>query len=262
MNCTRIAVCVVAWILVPTAARSAVTSIVASKDNSIYQNSVNNSAGGAAGIFAGGNGSGSPRRGLLAFDVAGNLPAGVTITNAFLGLTLGNAPNTSQQVIELHRMLVDWGEGTAGNTTPTVGGGGNGFAAGVGDATWNTPTFGSGAWSNPGATGDFVATASASNIVFGSVETFFSWNSPALLSDVQGWYASPASNFGWLLLNAGETTAQSVKAFYSRSATQNASGGTLNPEFRPRLIITYVPEPATVALLLIAGPLVCPLRRR
>jgi hypothetical protein len=223
---------------------------------------VTNSAGGAAGIFSGGNGASFPRRGLLAFDVAGNLPLGASITDATLTLTLGNAPNNNAQSVELHRLLVNWGEGTAGNSSPNIGGAGNGFAAGTGDATWNTPTFGSGAWTNSGATGDFVGTASASTPVTGPVETSFSWNSPGLLSDVQGWFANPASNFGWLLLNAAESTAQSVKAFYSRSATQNASGGQLNPALRPMLTINYVPEPSTTLLLLWAVLLAVARRRR
>jgi hypothetical protein len=169
---------------------------------------------------------------------------------------LGSAPNSNPQSIELHRLLVDWGEGTAGSSSPAVGGGGNGFAAGSGDATWNTPTFGSGAWTNPGATGDFAAAASAASSISGPVETFFTWNSPGLLADVQRWYLNPATNFGWLLLNAGEGTASSVKAFYSRSAPQNASGGTINPEFHPRLIVTYVPEPSALVLACLASSLI------
>ena len=76
MKPTRFCALLIALTLIPAKAQSAVTSISASKDNTIYQNLATNSAGGAAGIFTGANGAGSPRRGLIAFDVAGNLPPG------------------------------------------------------------------------------------------------------------------------------------------------------------------------------------------
>jgi hypothetical protein len=262
MKFARIAAFLITCSIIPATSESAVTTISASKDNTIFQNPATNSAGGAAGIFSGANGAGSPRRGLIAFDIAGNLPPGAYIQSAVLGMYLGNAPNSNPQNVELHRLAVNWGEGTAGSSSPTVSGAGNGFDAGVGDATWNTPTSGSGAWTNPGATGDFIAAASATTAVSGPVDTSFTWNSAGLLDDVRGWYTNSATNFGWLLFNAGEGSSQSVKAFYSRSATQNASGGTLNPEFRPRLIITYIPEPATITLFVLAGPLAILRRRR
>ena len=65
--------------LLPTAGRSATTTIGAAKDNSIFENNPNYSAGAGAGIFAGTNGMNSPRRGLVAFDIADHVPAGATI---------------------------------------------------------------------------------------------------------------------------------------------------------------------------------------
>src|SRR5215213_9552659 len=59
-------------------------TIGASKDNTIYQNSPTSSAGASGAIFSGTNNTTSPRRGLIAFDVAGSLPAGVTITSGSL----------------------------------------------------------------------------------------------------------------------------------------------------------------------------------
>ena len=263
MNCTRFAPLLIAVILVPSPAASATRSIVASKDNTIYQSATNNSAGGAAGIFVGTNGSGSPRRGLLAFDIAANLPARAIVTEVQLHMYLGNAPNITGQMIGLHRLNMNWGEGTAGSSTPGVGGGGNGFPAGTGDATWITPTFESGAWSNPGAAGDFNSLASASTGVSGSVETLTVWRStPALVDDVQEWLDNPATNFGWTLVNANELPSSTVKVFYSRSATQNATGGPLDPAFRPMLVVMFVPEPSAAVLFLSACPLICTLRRR
>jgi hypothetical protein len=264
MNNIQRALFSVLIIVLPAPAWSATAIIGASRDNTIYQNSVSNSAGGAAGIFVGTNGQGSPRRGLIAFDVAGSVPSGATITSAQVSMYLGAQSNTNGQTVSLHRLIADWGEGTAGSSSPAPGGGGNGFAASAGDATWNERFLGSAAWTNPGAAGDFNSVASASALVGGPLDQPHTWASTAaLLGDVQNWLDTPARNFGWALVNGNETASQTVKVFYSRSATLNSVGGTLDTAWRPTLTVTYViPEPAAVILLLLAAPLpfVCRLR--
>ncbi|HEY2828133.1 MAG TPA: DNRLRE domain-containing protein, partial [Pirellulales bacterium] len=95
-------------------------TIEPSKDNTIFQNNVDNSSGGANGLYAGTNGSSSPRRGLIAFDVAGNVPGGATITGVQLTLYQaqvagsggGGSGGGGPVTIELHKLLADWGEGT------------------------------------------------------------------------------------------------------------------------------------------------------
>jgi hypothetical protein len=251
----------------PNAGWPATVIIGASKDNSIFQNNVNNSLGGGAGIFSGSNNAASPRRGLLQFDVAASVPAGVKITGAQLTLYLGNAPNTNSYNIGLHRITADWGEGTAGSSSLVIviGGTGNGFAAGPDDATWNQRFFGSTAWSNPGALGDVDPVASASAIVGGPIDNPHTWlSTAALVSDAQGWLDSPSSNFGWALINASETTNQSLKAFYSSEATQNSSGvqNSLDPAWRPTLTVRYIPEPGTALLVLVAAPLMASIAKR
>src|SRR3954466_4037856 len=79
-------------------------TITAGKDNTIYQNSPTNSAGASGAMFSGTNNTTSPRRALVAFDVASALPAGATITNASLTLYLGIASNSTPRSIELHRV--------------------------------------------------------------------------------------------------------------------------------------------------------------
>jgi hypothetical protein len=69
--------------------RADVVTFGADRDVSIFQNNVNNSLGGGPGFFAGTNAMNSPRRALISFDVAGSIPAGTTITNVQLTLTLG-----------------------------------------------------------------------------------------------------------------------------------------------------------------------------
>src|SRR6185312_9981655 len=80
---------VIALAFAPSIVWAATTTLVASKDATMYADAPDNSAGGAPGFYVGGNGSGSARRSLLAFDVATSVPAGSTITSAELTLHVG-----------------------------------------------------------------------------------------------------------------------------------------------------------------------------
>ena len=132
-------------------------------------------------------------------------------------------------MIELHRLLSDWGEGGS----DASGEEGGGARATTGDATWLHTFFDTAMWANPG--GDFSATVSASAPV-GATSTY-TWSSPQMGADVQAWLDQPASNFGWLLLG-NESQDQTTKRFDSR---ENAVAGN-----RPRLDVIYAPpEPPT-----------------
>jgi len=232
----------IALAVLPSSVQPATAVIGAAKDNSIFQNNPSNSGGGSAGIHVGTNGMGSPRRGLIEFDIAGNVPAGSVVTGVELTLFVGNAPLASFHDISLHRLTRDWGEGAAGDTNPAIGGSGQGYPAGPQDATWTHAMFGTVAWTNDGAQGDFNTVASATTSVGGPIDSPHTWTTTAaMVSDVQGWLDIPASNFGWALVNADEATIRSSKSFYSREATQNSSGdpNSLDPSWRPRLTIAY-----------------------
>ncbi|HEV3418549.1 MAG TPA: DNRLRE domain-containing protein [Pirellulales bacterium] len=245
-------------------------TIGASKDTTIFQNNVNNSAGAGNGLFAGTNGASSPRRGLIAFDIADNIPSGAIIDSVQLTLVLGQVAGsgggtggggTSSSTIDLHRLTADWGEGVAEKQSPptdSIGGQGQGAPANDGDATWNarfysavTPTL----WATPG--GDFASQVSASATVGTTLNVGSTWGSTAaLVSDVQGWLNSPTSNFGWALVNENEVGLQTFRAFYSRDVATAA--------FHPQLQVTFetVPEPAGIVLSMMAAPLALALRRR
>lgn len=229
------AVCNTAWPL----------DLGAVKDNSIFQDVPNNSAGAGLGVFSGNNNNRSPRHGLIQFDVAGSIPAGVTITSVTLTMTLEQSPSTNSFTVDLHRLTADWGEGSKSAGTLS----GMGAAAGPNDATWNANLFGSSSWTTPG--GDFSPTVSASASIggSGSVGTAYSWSGPTLLADVISWYANPSSNHGWILINENEGAgdSQTVKAFYSREASPTT--------VRPVLSVTFVPEPTAAGLMLITLPL-------
>src|ERR1700712_4481508 len=80
--------------IAPSIAWAATATVVASKDNSLFANNVDNSNGGGAGVFVGTTNSvqnNSVRRGLLEFDIASVVPSGATITEVNLTMYLGQA---------------------------------------------------------------------------------------------------------------------------------------------------------------------------
>ncbi len=107
----------------------------------------------------------SIRRGLVAFDVADNVPAGATITGVSLAIQDVKGMN-GDQTLSLSRMLRSWGQGTS--YFP----GGIGTAATNNDATWYYTFYNasnpaaSPAWTVPGGESgvDFSSTASAQSL--------------------------------------------------------------------------------------------------
>lgn len=171
--------------------------VPAAKDNTLFQNpfgAISNGAG--PGMFAGNTATGSMRRALVAFDIAGAIPAGATIRSAELRLEM-DMTASGPIPISLHTVLQDWGEGTsvAGGGGGFMQGGGNGTAATVNDATWNHAFFPTTTWASQG--GDFNPAASATTTVDQSGQ--YTWSGGQLISDVQAWLNTPASNFGWLI---------------------------------------------------------------
>ena len=258
-----------AMLIAAAKVRGDVVDLGAVQDTSIFANKTGNSDGGGAGLFSGTDSASNIKRALIEFNF-NSIPAGATITNVQLTLTLGMAAGggtTSTATIGLFDVLDSWGEGTTGNPTQNsagISGSGNGFTANAGDATWNSRFSGSTAWTAAG--GDHSGTASASLSLNNSVTgATFTWSSSQMVSDVQGWLNSPSSNDGWELINANETSASTFFAFYSREwGTFTAAGGNAAQE--PVLQVTYAaPEPTTG--ILFAGACLGilslrPLRRR
>src|ERR1700730_24263 len=133
---------IVTIVLRCTAANSvnaATISIMPSKDNTLYEYDPaegDHSSGAGFHFFTGENGMGELRRGVLAFDIAGRIPAGSTITAVSLSMNMSMTP-TGARTVELHKLLADWGEGTS----HAPSGEGDGAPATPNDATWRHRFF-------------------------------------------------------------------------------------------------------------------------
>ena len=173
-------------------ASAAIIVINPSKDNTLYEYDPaegDHSNGAGFHFFAGENGMGELRRGVLAFDIAATIPAGSTITAVSLTMNMSMTP-AGALIVELHKVLADWGEGTS--HAPM--GEGDGASATPNDATWRHRFFDSVFWTTQG--GDFSATVSASQSVGGVGQ--YTWSSAQMVADAQSWLDNPASNLaGW-----------------------------------------------------------------
>ena len=216
------------------------------------------------GMFVGTDGQGNPKRGLLQFNIASNIPAGATITAVTLQLTVGQVAGSgggsggggsSAETIGLFDETHAWGQPANIAGAKSFGGTGHGAAPQNGDATWNFAFYNSTpASATPWTVAGGNWTASSTDIADAAVTgtlTSFTWSSPAMIADVQKWLNNPTSNFGWLLKNADETDPTDFRAFWS------AQGAAANnaPATAPDLIVTFVPEPGGIFLLIIGAPL-------
>jgi hypothetical protein len=208
----------------PSLAIAQLANINPIKDNTLYQydpteGDVSNALG--QHFFAGETGMGDFRRGVLAFDIAGNVPAGSTILAVTLSLNMSRTGLNTAQTVELHKVLADWGEGTS----VAPGEEGIGAPATPNDATWRHRFFDTIFWTTEG--GDFSATVSATQSVGGV--GVYTWTSSQMRADVQSWLDNPANNFGWLVLG-DESEIASAKRFDTR---ESASPPVLTIIYRP-----------------------------
>ena len=209
---------------IPGLASAQLANINPIKDNTLYQydpaeGDLSNALG--QHFFAGETGMGELRRGVLAFDVAGSVPAGSTILGVTLSLNMSRTGSATPRIVELHRVLADWGEGTS----VAPGEEGTGAPATTNDATWRHRFFDTIFWTTEG--GDFSATVSASQSV-GAVGVY-TWSSSQMRADVQSWLDDPTSNFGWLVLG-DESEIETAKRFDTR---ESASPPVLTIQYRP-----------------------------
>jgi hypothetical protein len=217
---------VVAALLACASAGAETVVLTPLKDNTLIQIANGSLSQGSSEYFyvgrVGSMGGGTIRRGVIAFDVAGSVPAGSTVASAVLKLQM-NLTNTGAQTIRLKRMLEDWGEGAS------VGFGGQGVPAERGDATWLHQFYPADLWTTPG--GVFTSTISA-QLTVNQSGTYLFGTTAQMTADVQGWVDDAATNFGWLV-QGNESATQTMKQF-------GAKENKFRP-FVPTLTITYTP---------------------
>ncbi len=221
------------------------------KDATLYSNAEGFLANGS-GEFnfvgrTGSRGGGSPRRGLMEFDLSG-IPAGATITSATLTMHV-NWFHGGSLNIGFYPVLASWMEGMANAGGGESGGGGGGSASMEGDVTWIHRWLGGPLWSTPG--GDFSSTAAATTSVGGI--GFYNWSGAGMVANLQNWLDHPSQNFGWMM-KAPETAVGNTKRFDARES--NAVN------FRPRMVVAYtIPSPGAGACVLGLGVLASRRRR-
>jgi hypothetical protein len=144
------------------------------------------------------------------------------VTRATLRLNL-SATNAGPVLVQMHRVLADWGEGGS------VSSGGAGAPSLPGDSTWIHRFYDDVFWTNPG--GDFDPVPRAATLV--DQPGGYSWGStPEMVEDVQSWLDHAATSYGWLLAG-DESQPTTVKRFDSRESPFEAD--------RPILGVEYVP---------------------
>jgi spore coat protein A len=234
MSVARLFVALAALVALSASPALADTLIIgASQDNSMYSENgdTNNDLSNGAGdyIFTGATKDSSPgdlhvRRALLAFDVAGSVPAGSTIDSVTLTLYLSRS-RSQNETIDLHRVLADWGEGSS----HANGEEGEGITATTDDATWSHRLWPGTTWTTPG--GDFAGSASGTAIV-GGQNDFYSWSTAGMASDVQSWLDTPSGNYGWIVIG-NESGSRVAKRFNSRENGTSARRPALEIDFTP-----------------------------
>ena len=173
-------------------------------------------------------GGSATNRGLLRFDVAGQIPAAATITSVQLTLTVSRAPSETNSTFALHRMLREWSET---------------------NATWVVRLGPAVPWSAlGGAVGvDFSGTVSA--LKFIDTTGVFTFDStPALMADVTAWLKGSAPNHGWMVRTTDESLQHSARRVYTRETLL----------FPPQLIVQYtLPPPPRITSVAVVQDQLC-----
>jgi hypothetical protein len=236
----------------PSNVLAVTVTLGAGKVATIFENQPDNSIGRGPAVFVGDDSNSSPRRGLIDFNIAANVPQGAIITSAQLTLFLadvagsdaGGIGDSTPRTIELHRLTSGWAHGPTGLGVTTIAGTDQGFPAIPPGPTWNERRYQQNQpWNKPG--GDFTPAVSASTVVSQNVNAPYTWlSTPTLVADVQSMLNSPSLNYGWILLNTNESGSQTYRAFYTKDWS--------DPAMRPQLQLTYdvapVPVPAAAWL--------------
>ncbi len=224
-----------AWLLAASSARAEFIALTPSADTTLSAQSSDYNSGANLSLAAGNTAGLSPTRALVQFNLAAVVPAGARITSATLLLTVTRTPILPEPVtFELHRLLVDWNEGSQGAGAST----GFGGLAAAGEATWNSRKHGLELWSAPGGAAgvDYAAASSGSAGIETSEPALFDSN-PGMVGDLQRWLDTPGANFGWLVKDQFEFSDSTARRFGSKESGATAPILLVEYEFNAPLRI-------------------------
>ena len=215
-----------------------------SADTSLLENFPDHNFGGQTYFNSGTTQNYTKNRGLLRFDLPGQVPTGATINSVTLTLEVVGQPSEpgTPSNFGLHRMLVGWGEGDKSGQPPQLG-----ASATTGEANWTDRFAFQSEWGVSGGQAgvDFNTLPSGESYVYGvNFSPYLFDTTPDLVGDLQSWLDHPESNFGWMLLSQSEDQNFTARRFASRE----------DPFSPPQLAIDFtpVPEPSVWALGLAA----------
>lgn len=214
------------------AASGATAYLTPSADTALLENFPTNNVGGQTWLNAGTTQVFTKNRALLRFDVAAAIPAGARITAAALTLHVTKSPVDGDlpSTFDLHRMLVEWGEGDKSGDPPLLG-----AEATLGEASWShrfAQTTNTWATSGGAAGVDFTSESSADTYVYGVTFSPYTFElATNMTADVQLWLDQPVQNFGWMLKSRNESDNFSARRFASRE----------DPFLQPLLVLEYSP---------------------
>lgn len=221
------------WLGVGSCLRAETVTLFPVADATLIELWPSNSFGAGHWIASGTTQNGNSNRALLKFDVAAAIPAGSTITDVGLYVTVTRDPvdGYNPSPSSLRRMLRPWGEGA--NPTPVISPG-FGLPALPGDATWSHASWGTNAWTIPGGLEgvDYSAAISTTTEIAEARTTPYFFESGGTIADVQFWLDYPESNFGWMLKAEDELSRFTARRFGSRELE--------DPGESPQLVITYL----------------------
>ncbi len=224
-NCTTRCCALLAVMTLLPPASADVVSLEATRDASIIEHPDGILANGAGQYFHVGRTYQSERyirRGLIAFDIAGHIPADAIIVRAALMLNLSQS-QPGEDIITVYRSTTPWTEGTS---DPPGAQEGAGDIATAGDPTWLHSSYDQGFWVTPG--GDYDPNPGVRARV--AEPGTYHWTSRVLVADVRAWHDDPSSNLGWMLVG-NEDRPGSSKRFDSRQHP--------DPAVHPRLVVDY-----------------------
>ena len=214
----------------PLAGASELLLLIPSADTALLESFPTNNFGGQTWLNAGTTQTYKRNRGLLKFDVAGQLPARARILAVTLTLQVTRSPvdGDTPSTFDLHRVLRAWGEGDKHGGPPLLG-----APAAAGECTWThrfalSPDL----WAEPGgAPGiDYAPDSSADTFVYSEDFSPYAFTSTSnLVADVQLWQRHPELNFGWMLKTRSEAENFSARRFATRE----------DPFLQPVLTLEY-----------------------